>query len=86
MLSNAQPVERRQFGRRQTFLHAVIRPGGRSSITCIVRNTSAEGALLEVAQACWLPFRFRLVIEATKFEADCEVVRRTEATVGVRFV
>jgi len=86
MGSNSPPAERRQFGRRQTFWHAVISPGGRSSIACIVRNTSDEGALLEVAQTCWLPFRFRIVIEATKFEADCEVVRRTENAVGVRFV
>jgi hypothetical protein len=85
MRSNSHPVEARQFGRRQTCWHAVISAPGRSSIACIVRNISEDGALLEVAQASWLPSRFRVIIEANKFEADCEIVHRTDNAVGVRF-
>ena len=52
---------------------------------CIMRDVSDGGALLEVAYPQWLPSRFRVTIEANGLEADCEVVRRTEDAVGVRF-
>ena len=50
-----------------------------------MRDVSEEGALLEVAHPEWLPSRFRLIVEAFGIESDCEIVRRTEAGVGVRF-
>jgi len=78
-------VERRQFGRRQAFVHAFISPPGRPVIPCVMRNVSEDGALLEVAHPEWLPRRFRLLVEALGIASDCEIVRRTEATVGVRF-
>ncbi len=79
-------AERRQFGRRQTYVHARINARGRPSVPCIMRDISAGGALLEVEHPQWLPSRFRLRIEADGTEADCEVVRRTEDAVGVRFL
>jgi hypothetical protein len=85
MMSIPRAAERRQFGRRQTCLHAVIAARGRSAVPCVVRDLSAEGALLEVGQPSWLPSRFRLRIEADAFEADCEIVHRTDNAVGVRF-
>ena len=78
-------AERRQFGRRQTCVHATIAPRGRPVILCVMRDVSEEGALLEVAHPEWLPSRFRLIVEALGIESDCEVVRRTDAAVGVRF-
>ena len=78
-------IERRQFGRRQTILHAMIYPRGRPSIRCIVRDLSAGGARIEVDTPAWLPSRFHLIIEATNFEADCEIMHRSHDDVGVRF-
>ena len=78
-------AERRQFGRRQTRMHALIVARGRPSIPCVVRDISIGGALLEAAHVSWLPSRFRLVIEPIQFEANCEIVRRTEDAAGVRF-
>ena len=78
-------VERRQFGRRQACVHATIVPRGRPPILCVMRDVSEQGALLEVAHPEWLPTRFRLIVEALGIESDCEIVRRTEASVGVRF-
>jgi hypothetical protein len=77
--------ERRQFGRRQTFMHAVISLRGRPSVPCVVRNLSTSGALLEVDRPAWLPARFRVIIEAISFETDCEIVHRTNTGVGDRF-
>ena len=51
-----------------------------------MRNISEEGALLEVAHPEWLPIRFRLIAEALAIDGDCEIVRRTDVAVGVRFM
>ena len=81
-----QAAERRQFGRRQTNVHAMIATRGRPPIACVMRDASTGGALLEVVHPEWLPARFRLIVEANNFEADCEVVHRSQTGVGVRFV
>ena len=79
-------AERRQFGRRQTYVHARIHARGRPSVPCIMRDVSEGGALLLVDHPQWLPSRFRLKIEADGTEVECEVVRRIEDAVGVRFL
>ena len=78
-------AERRQFGRRQTCVHANISLRGRPVIPCVMRDVSEEGALLEVAHPEWLPTRFRLIVEALGIASDCEIVRRTDVAVGIRF-
>jgi PilZ domain-containing protein len=78
-------AERRQFGRRQTCVHATISPRGRPVVPCVMRDVSEDGALLEVVHPEWLPTRFRLIVEAFGIESDCEIVRRTDVAVGVRF-
>lgn len=80
-----RPAERRQFGRRQTHVHALISARGRPPVPCLMRDISDGGALLEVAHPEWLPSRFRLLVEAVGFEADCEIVHRDDSAVGVRF-
>jgi len=66
-------------------MHAFILARGRPSVPCVVRDISAGGALLETAHPGWLPSRFRVMMEAPRFEADCEVVHRSAEAVGVRF-
>lgn len=77
--------EQRQFGRRRTLIHAiVVTPnGGRQS--CIVRNVSQGGALLELRDPHKLPVHFKLIVGADRFEADCELRHRTENATGVLF-
>ena len=48
MRTLAKAVERRQFGRRKTYVHAVIRARGRPPLLCVMRDVSEGGALLEV--------------------------------------
>jgi hypothetical protein len=48
-------------------------------------DVSQGGALLQVSHPEWLPPRFRLIIEANGFEADCDIAHRTDNAVGVRF-
>jgi len=85
MNSFAHPAERRQFGRRRTYVHGHINARGRPSVPCVMRDVSEGGALLEVSHPQWLPSRFRLIVEADGFEADCEIVHRGDDSVGVRF-
>ncbi|MCB1519497.1 MAG: PilZ domain-containing protein [Hyphomicrobiaceae bacterium] len=79
-------AERRQFGRRNTALHAFIRIPGRPLIACVVRNLSVNGALLEFEVPKWLPYQFRLVIEAGRFEVDCEIRHHGLTGIGVMFI
>ena len=46
-VSSPRGAERRQFGRRQTYVHARIHARGRPSVPCIMRDISEGGALLQ---------------------------------------
>ena len=78
--------EQRQFGRRQTNLHAWISVPGRPKLPCTVKNLSVGGALLELNTPSWLPFNFQLTIEATRFRTMCEVRHHSANAIGVRFL
>lgn len=79
-------AERRQFGRRNTICHAIACARGRPPSPCVVRDVSAGGAKVELQRSASLPNRFRLIVSAWKFEADCEVMHRADDSVGVRFL
>ncbi|MGD9783384.1 MAG: PilZ domain-containing protein [Hyphomicrobiaceae bacterium] len=79
-------MERRQFGRRRTALHAWIKVAGRPPLACVVRDLSVNGALLEMEAPHWLPYRFELDIETSGFRTDCEIRHQSPYGVGVMFV
>lgn len=56
------------------------------TIGCIVRDISATGARLRVEGSVHAPDSFELLIPLDGLEAQCEVVWRREADVGVRFI
>lgn len=85
-MSKLNGPEQRQFGRRQTHMHAWISVPGRPKLPCIVRNISLGGALLELDRPSWLPFNFQLTIEAAKYVTWCEVRHHSASHVGVRFM
>jgi hypothetical protein len=69
--------------------------GARCSTTCSVLDISVAGARLELDLEDWvnpissagaLPIRFKLIVAALGFEADCHVAWRGKALLGVRFV
>lgn len=86
-MSFGNGAEKRQFGRRQTHLHAWVSIPGRRRLPCLVKDISVGGALLwfEQLPSC-LPFCFRLTIESTKFESACEIRHTRDNLVGVEFV
>ena len=77
--------DNRKFGRRRALIHAFIVNKYGHRIPCIVRNISVGGALLEVEEPKQVPNRFRLVIDADSFEADCDIRHRTAHGVGIYF-
>lgn len=79
------PREQRQFGRRRTLIHAMIVTPKGGQMSCIVRNISQGGALLEVRAPETLPINFKLIISSDRFAADCEVRHRSANGVGVLF-
>lgn len=80
------PQERRQFGRRKVAIHGWVIVEGRPRVPCVVRNISIEGALLEFDTPSWLPYYFKLIIEVSQFETECELRHQAPRSVGVRFV
>lgn len=86
MPRSAAPADRRAFGRRETFMHAIARVPGRPGEPCIVRDYSSGGALLEFPVDFEPTGPFRLSIEAKGVDAVCEVRRRDGRTFGIRFL
>lgn len=77
--------EKRAFGRRRTCVHGFIHATGRAPLPCIVRNISAQGALLELDFPERLPSYFTLQIEVDRFSAECEIRHKTAHGAGVFF-
>lgn len=63
----------------------IVTDGARHAITCMVRNLSGTGALIEAGTRD-VPERFVLVNHVRKFRSVCRVVWRSGAMVGVRFI
>src|SRR5438093_9009134 len=83
MDSNA---EKRKGLRRRVLKGGIIAFNDRhSTLKCTVRDLSASGARLRVEGSVTAPDRFVLIIELDGIEADCEVVRRKAAELGVKF-
>ena len=77
---------RPQFGRFNTFLRGTIFSAGKSPMPCAVRDLSLAGARLIVASSADLPPTFRLLVKATKLEADCTVLQQSGDRVDVVFL
>lgn len=86
MAVSSKGIERRQFGRRETFIHGMLLVPGRPAVACVVRNVSERGALLEVELKWTLPYRVRLVVEAKRLDIYCEVRHHGAHGIGVEFI
>ncbi len=85
MLKRTDYAEKRQFGRRQTQLRGWIKVAGRPPVTCIVRDLSEGGALIETETETWLPFNFRLTTEDGQVDRHCEIRHQKANRIGVEF-
>jgi hypothetical protein len=83
---DAKNRERRRYLRVRTLKAGVIRYTTRPlSTTCIIRNLSPAGALLEVFTQAGVPHQFSLQWDSGRTARDCRVVWRYGSQVGVEF-
>jgi hypothetical protein len=78
--------QRRTSGRARTLKSAkIVFSGDSASIDCVVRNSSASGACLDVASPIGIPDSFDLVYDADHARMPCRVVWRKPSRIGVEF-
>lgn len=77
-------VEGREAPRYRVKKPAWIEHGG-EKIACTVRDLSLTGASLEVSDPKNAPEKFTLLIPEDGLKIACQVVRRTEFRMGVKF-
>ena len=75
--------------KRESLRTRVLKTGsisfGGAAISCMVRNISATGALLEVESPLGIPERFLLVVPTDQLSWPCRVIWKSERRLGVRF-
>jgi hypothetical protein len=78
-------LERRRFARTKVYKGAKVILAGRSSVDCIVRNVSAQGACLDHLSVADLPAEFELSFDTGYTLRKCRVVWQNLTKVGVSF-
>ncbi|MGH1418950.1 MAG: PilZ domain-containing protein [Hyphomicrobiaceae bacterium] len=79
--------EVRQTRRRRVLKGGVVAFNDRHcTLSCTVRDISMTGAHLRTTDCMSVPDKFELVVEIDGLEANCEVVWRKGADIGVKFV
>jgi hypothetical protein len=77
-------MDKRASPRKRVLKAGTIEFGG-SAITCMVRNMSDTGAMLDVVTPVGIPDHFTLVLRANKHRMPCRVVWWKEKRIGVVF-
>ncbi len=77
-------VEGREAPRYRVKKPAWIEHGG-DKTACMVRDLSLTGASLELSDPKSVPEKFTLLIPEDGLKIACQVVRRTEFRMGVKF-
>lgn len=85
-ISGAKRVERRQFGRHECCIEALVTYRDQISYSCVIRNFSQFGAVLEFEPGVEAPNEFTLRLASNGAEGACSVRHRTGSRVGVAFV
>ena len=78
-------TENRQHKRDEVDELAYISIQG-SSISCVVRNISAGGAAIDVAEPTEVPSKFKLMLQSDRQSFECQVVWIKSNRMGVIFV
>ncbi|MGP9813984.1 PilZ domain-containing protein [Rhodopseudomonas sp. NSM] len=75
--------EKRRYPRSDVEEPAHVSFSG-TSLTCLVRNISAEGAAIDVDNAAYIPERFRLVMSVGEVR-NCRLIWIKQNRIGVTF-
>jgi hypothetical protein len=87
ILFSRNAMEQRKTPGRARMLKSakIVFSGDSASIDCVVRNSSASGACLDVASPIGIPESFDLVYDADHARMPCRVVWRKATRIGVHF-
>lgn len=77
--------EKRKHPRTDVDEPAYVSAGG-SVMSCVVCNISADGAAIEVANAAFVPPRFRLVMAGDSSVRECQIAWIQKNRIGLSFV
>lgn len=78
--------ERRKVTRSKVLKSGAITFESASGISCIVRNLSTEGALLETDGQTAIPDHFSIIIKPEMKRHYCQVIWRSGVKIGIKFV
>ena len=79
-------IEKRRFGRRDTFKRSTILLADESHLPCVVVNISQGGALIQIDEPARLDDRFHLLIPEDDLLVACRIAHRTNGKVGVAYI
>ncbi len=79
-------LDRRQSPRFKTYKAAQVVFNGRwSTLDCLVRNLSDQGACLEISSTTGIPATFSMSFKVEKSEQTCSLIWRSKDHLGVAF-
>jgi hypothetical protein len=77
--------ERRSFPRAKVFKSAKIVSPGHSTVCCVVRDLSAQGAGLQFSSSADIPAEFDLAFDTGYRLRQCRIAWRSLTSAGVSF-
>lgn len=77
--------DRRAVSRQVVAQPAVIEACGRSPVSCLVRDITEDGALIEVTDGSYLPKTFALRLVRGDTRIECRIAHITAGRYGVLF-
>lgn len=77
--------ERRTPARARVLKSAKLILGTSSTIDCVIRNISNEGAKIEISNAATLPGELELSLDGGHTVRRCRIVWRTLTAAGLKF-
>lgn len=81
----SKSIERRRAGRQRALLAGKLaNEGATSTIDCIIRNVSADGAMIETSTPQMVPGRLHLMQISEGTVWDAEVIWRHGARIGLK--
>lgn len=78
-------MEDKRRVRRTRVLKAGMISFGGAAISCVVRNLTKSGAMLDVASPLGVPREFTLMISSDEVRRECRIVWTKERRIGVSF-
>jgi hypothetical protein len=84
MTQRARAPAQPGFGRRRLIYHAWIKIPGHRPMPCTVISRTGNKALITFSEAAPAAHEFKLKIDGSSTELDCEVYYRKPSVLGVR--